>query len=56
MGEKIIDIVMRREASRGRKSKAGGGGKKIKSDSIIYTPETITYKEEASSKKQVKKY
>ena len=37
MGKKIIDIKLRRNASRGRKSKAGGGGK-IKSDSIIYTP------------------
>ena len=33
-----MDIKMRCDASRGRKSKAGGG-KKIKSDSRIYTPE-----------------
>ena len=39
MGKKIIDFEMRRDASRGRKSKAGG--EKIKSDSIIYTPESI---------------
>ena len=31
-----MDIKTRRDASRGRKSKAGG--KKIKSDSRIYTP------------------
>ena len=37
MGKKIIDYKTRRDASRGRKSKAGRG-KKIKSDSIIYTP------------------
>ena len=36
MGKKIIDFVTQRDASRGRKSKAGG--KKIKSDSRIYTP------------------
>ena len=40
IGKKIIDIKTRRDASRGRKSKAGG--KKIKSDSIIYTPEKKT--------------
>ena len=39
MGMKIIDIKMQRDASRGRKSKAGEG---IKSDSIIYTPALIT--------------
>ena len=37
MGKKTIDFKTQRVASRGRKSKAGGG-KKIKSDSIIYTP------------------
>ena len=36
MGNKIIDIETLRDASRGRKSKAGGRG--IKSDSVIYTP------------------
>ena len=36
MGKKIMDIKMRRDASRGRKSKAGG--REIKSDSIIYSP------------------
>ena len=36
MGKKIIDKTTRRDASRGRKSKAGGGNK-IKSHSIIYT-------------------
>ena len=35
MGKKIRDFKAQRDASRGRKSKAGGG---IKSDSIIYTP------------------
>ena len=38
MGKKIIDFKTRRDASRGRKSKAGGG-KKIKSDSFIYNPD-----------------
>ena len=38
MGKKIMDIKTRRDASRGRKSKAGGG-EKIKSDSRIYTPD-----------------
>ena len=37
MGKITIDIKMQRDASRGRKSKTGGG-KKIKSDSRIYTP------------------
>ena len=37
MGKKIMDIKMRRDPSWGRKSKAGG--EKIKSDSIIYTPD-----------------
>ena len=40
MGKKIIDFVTRRNALRGRKSKAGGAGE-IKSHSIIYTPATI---------------
>ena len=43
MGKKIMDIKMRRDASRGRKSKAGGG-EKIKSDSRIYTPEFVLWK------------
>ena len=34
MGKKFIDYKTRRNALRGRKSKAGGGGE-IKSDSII---------------------
>ena len=39
VGKKIADFKTRRDASQGRKSKAGG--EKIKSDSIIYTPELI---------------
>ena len=46
MGKKIIDLVMRRDASRGRKSEAGGGeenqrqggGEIIKGYGTIYTP------------------
>ena len=40
MGKKIIDFVMRRNASRGRKSKAGGG-KIIKDHRTIYTPASV---------------
>ena len=42
MGKKTLDFKTRRVALRGRKSKAGG--QKIKSDSIIYTPATLTTK------------
>ena len=41
MGKKIIDFVTHRNASRGKKSKAGGN--KIKSRSTIYTPENNPY-------------
>ena len=41
MGIKIIDIKMRCDALWGRKSKAGG--KKIKSDSMIYTPGIMAF-------------
>ena len=41
MGKKNIDLVTRRDASQGRKSKAGGG-KIIKGYGIIYTPVGIT--------------
>ena len=46
MGKKIIDFAMRRDASRGRKSKAGGG-KKSKAVQL-YTPlalltDTLSY-------------
>ena len=37
MGKKTIDFKTRRVASRGRKSKAGGG-KVIKGSGTIYTP------------------
>ena len=40
MGKKTIDFETRYDASRERKSKAGG--EKIKSDLIIYTPGKIT--------------
>ena len=47
MGKKIIDFVMRRDAWRGRKSKAGGG---IKSKAAqlytpldIFSPETLDF-------------
>ena len=33
-----MDIKMPRDVSRGKKSKAGGVGEKIKSDSRIFTP------------------
>ena len=37
MGKKIIDFKMQRVALRGRKSKAGGWGKKSKATQL-YTP------------------
>ena len=43
MGKNTIDYDTRRVASRGRKSKAGG--KKINSDSILYTPGKIREKD-----------
>ena len=40
MGRKIIDFVTRRDASRGRKSKVGGG-ELIKDHRIVYIPEAM---------------
>ena len=37
VGKKIIDFVMQRDTSRGRKSKAGGGERKSKA-AQLYTP------------------
>ena len=37
MRKKTIDFTIRRDTSRGRKSKAGEGGGNKKSDSILYT-------------------
>ena len=49
-----MDIKMRRDALRGRKSKAGGG-KKIKSDSIIYTPERNRNRNRKRNRKREKR-
>ena len=50
MGKKIMDIKTRRDASRERKSKAGGGDK-IKSRSTIYTPVFKPYRFSSPSKR-----
>ena len=50
IGKKIITFVMRHDMLRGRKSKAGGGGKLIKNHRTIYIPGLKTNKSNTITK------